>query len=119
MMRANTGSPIQPRDKLDAVYDLIEVLMQPLHSAGADPVGLNQLLDASIAHADQRKLRCSEESVGRHQQQDQQHPQQDKSNHGTLILTFQRFWSCARRRTKRAIRKKLPGASFPLNPKAV
>src|SRR5580704_6035753 len=35
--------------KLDAVYDLIEVLMQPLHSAGADPMGLNQLLDASIA----------------------------------------------------------------------
>ena len=49
-----------------------------------------ELLDAGIAHADQGELRGSKECVGRHQEQDEKHPQQHVGNHGRLILTFQR-----------------------------
>ncbi len=57
--------------QLDAVDDFVQIAVQTLHNAGADPAGLDELLDASIADADQRELRGRKESVGRHQKQDQ------------------------------------------------
>ena len=52
--------------------------------------GRDKLLDAGVAHTHQGEFRCCEEGIGRHQEQDDKHPQQHVRNHGTLILTFQR-----------------------------
>ncbi len=91
------GSPIQPRGKaddgdsqLDAVDDFVKITMQFLDSAGADAVGFDELLNARITHAHQGELRRREERVGCNQQQDQEHPEEHKGDHGWLILTFQR-----------------------------
>jgi len=43
---------------------------------------------AGFADADQRELGRGEEGIDRHQEQDDEHPQQHVRNHGTLILTF-------------------------------
>ena len=64
--------------------------MQALDDAGAEASGFNELLNARVAHAHQGKLRSSEKRVGCHQEQDQQDPEQHKSDHGCVILTFQR-----------------------------
>ena len=50
----------------------------------------DELLDASIAHAHQGKFGGREEGVGCHQEKDQKDPEQHKSDHGTVILTFER-----------------------------
>ena len=76
--------------QLHAVDDAAELLVKFEDGAGADAVGFDQLLDAGFAHADQRELGRGEEGIGRHQEQDDEHPQQHVCNHGTLILTFQR-----------------------------
>ena len=76
--------------QLDAVDHFVQVAMELLHDAGANATGRNQLLDAGITDADQREFRGREECVGRHQEQDEEHPQQHVGNHGRLILTFQR-----------------------------
>ena len=76
--------------QLDAVDHFVQIAVQLLHDAGADAPGRDQLLNTGITHADQGELRGSEESVGRHQEQDEEHPQQHVGNHGRLILTFQR-----------------------------
>ena len=76
--------------QLHAVDDAAELLVKFEDGAGARAVGFDQLLDARFAHADQRELGCGEEGIGRHQEQDDEHPQQHVCNHGTLILTFQR-----------------------------
>ena len=60
------------------------------NSAGAGAVGFDQLLDAGVAHADQRELGCGEKGIDRHQKQDDEYPQQHVWNHEGLILTFQR-----------------------------
>ena len=83
--------------QLDAVDHFVQVAVQLLHDAGANAPARDQLLDAGIAHADQGELRGSKECVGRHQEQDEKHPQQHVGNHGTLILTFQREISGSRR----------------------
>ena len=76
--------------QLDAIDHFVQVAMQLLHNARADAPGSDQLLDTGITDADQREFRGREESVGRHQEQDEEHPQQHICNHGRLILTFQR-----------------------------
>jgi len=55
--------------------------MQPLNGTSADATRLNELLNARIAHAYQGKFRGCKEGVGRHQEQDQKHPEQHKSDH--------------------------------------
>ena len=79
--------------QLDSIDDLVQVLVQPLDNAGADAAGFDQLLDSGVADADQGKLGGREKGVGRNQEQDEKHPQQRKSYHGSLILTFQRLCS--------------------------
>src|ERR1035437_10836398 len=46
----------------------VQAAMQALYGAGADFVGIDELLNTSIAYADQRKLRCYEEGVERYQE---------------------------------------------------
>jgi hypothetical protein len=53
-------------------------------------MGFDQLLYAGITDADQSKLGGGEEGIGRDQEQDQKDPEQHKSDHGDVILTFQR-----------------------------
>ena len=81
--------------QLHAVDDAAELLMKFEDGACAGAASFDQLLDASFADADERELGCGEESIGRHQEQDDEHPQQHVCNHGTLILTFQRDKSSA------------------------
>ncbi len=76
--------------QLDAVDHFVQIAVQLLHDAGPNPPGRHQLLDTRVTHAHQGEFRGSEECVGRHQQQDEEHPQQHVSNHEGLILTFQR-----------------------------
>ena len=76
--------------QLHTVHDAAELLVEFENGASAGAVGFDQLLDAGFAHADQRELGRGEEGIGRHQEQDDEHPQQHVCNHGTLILTFQR-----------------------------
>src|ERR1035437_5787495 len=83
--QAGNGDP-----ELHAVNHAAELLVKFEDGAGASPVSYDQLLDARFAHADQRELGCGEEGIGRHQEQDDKHPQQHVCKHGTLILTFQR-----------------------------
>ena len=74
--------------ELHAVDDFVEVLVQALDDARADASGFDELLDARVAHADQGEFRGREERIGCHQQKDHKDPEQHKSDHGTVILTF-------------------------------
>src|SRR5690242_11495216 len=76
--------------ELNAVDDFVQTLMQTLDDAGPDASSLNELQNAGIAHADQGELGGCEEGVGCHQEKDQKDPEQHESDHGRLILTFQR-----------------------------
>jgi hypothetical protein len=75
---------------LHPIYYLVEVLVQLQNSPRTHAVGVNELLDASVAHAHQGKLGSGKEGVRCHEQEDEKNPQQHESNHGSLILTFQR-----------------------------
>src|SRR5690348_4721021 len=75
--------------ELDAVYDLVEILVKSQNDAGADTSGFNELLDARVAHADEREFRGCEERVGCHEEEDQKDPEQHESEHGWVILTFE------------------------------
>ena len=72
--------------ELHAVHDFIEMLMQALHDAGADASGLDELLDAGIAHADQGEFRGREKRVRCHQEKDQEHAEQHEGDHLGVIL---------------------------------
>ena len=74
--------------KLDAVDDFVEMAVQALHDARTNASRCDELLDARISHAHQGEFSCREEGVGCHQEKDQKYPEQHKSNHGTVILTF-------------------------------
>ena len=76
--------------KLDAVDNLVQITVQFLDDSGADATRLNELLDASVADAHQGELRCRKKRIGCDQEQNQENPEQHKSDHGCLILTFQR-----------------------------
>ena len=67
--------------QLDTVDDLIEILVKALNDAGADAAGIDQLLNARIADADQREFGCREEGIGCHQEQDQKDPEQHIGDH--------------------------------------
>src|ERR1700722_15663310 len=73
---------------LNSVDDAAELLMEFEDGAGAGAMGFDELLDAGFADADQRELGGGEESVDRHKQENNEHPQQHGCNHGRLILTF-------------------------------
>ncbi len=76
--------------QLNAVHDLVEMLVKALDDARANPSRGDELLDASIAHAHQGEFGGGEERIGRHQKQDQKDPEQHKGDHGRVILTFER-----------------------------
>jgi hypothetical protein len=64
--------------------------MEFLYDARANPAGVNELLDTGIPHAHEREFSRGKKGVGRHQEQNDKHPEQHESNHGLLILTLQR-----------------------------
>jgi hypothetical protein len=63
--------------------------MQPLDDAGTGAAGSDELLDAGIANADQGEFSGRKKRIRRHQEKNQQHPEQHKGDHGWVILTFQ------------------------------
>ncbi len=67
--------------ELHAVDDFVEMLMEALDDAGADAAGVDELLDAGVADADQGELRSREERIGRHQEKDQEHAEQHEGDH--------------------------------------
>ena len=75
--------------ELNAVDDFVEMLVEALDDARADASGLDELLDAGIAHAHQGEFGGREEGIGCHQEQDQKDPEQHKGDHGRVILTFE------------------------------
>jgi hypothetical protein len=66
---------------LNAVDDFVEVLVETLDDAGAGAAGVDELLDAGIADADQGELRSREKRVRRYQEKDQQYAEQHESDH--------------------------------------
>src|SRR5205823_7392349 len=85
--QADYGDP-----QLHTVYNFIKVAVQSLDNASAGTPRFDELLNAGLAHADQREFRGRKEGVGRNQEYDQQDPEQHESDHVPLILTFQRCW---------------------------
>src|SRR6266852_4450991 len=69
--------------QLHPVDHFVQTAMESLENAGADAAGVNQLLDAGVADADQCKLGRGKKSVSRDQEQYQQDPEQHKGNHLT------------------------------------
>ena len=53
-----------------------------------NPVGIDELLDAGIPHAHQGKFGSGKEGIGCDQEQNEENPEQHKSYHGWVILTF-------------------------------
>src|SRR5580693_8797692 len=83
--------------ELHAVYYFVEMLVEALDDAGAAAAGLDELLDAGIADADQGEFRSREERVRCYQEEDQEHAKQHEGYHWGIvlmgvILTFQRGW---------------------------
>src|SRR5690348_10375840 len=62
--------------KLNPIDDLVQVAMKFQNGTGTNPAGFNQLLNASVAQADECEFCGGEEGVGRYQQQDDEHPKQ-------------------------------------------
>ena len=61
--------------QLHAVEHLVEFAVELPDGAGADALGLDELLDPGIADADQRELGGHEERIGGNQQQHGQNSQ--------------------------------------------
>ena len=78
--------------KLDPIDDLIQVAVKFLDDSGADATRFNEFLDPSVADTHQGELRCRKKRIGRDQEQNQENPEQHKSDHGCSILTFQRLY---------------------------
>ena len=76
--------------ELNAVDDFVEMLMEALDDTGAGASRFDELLNAGIANADQGEFRGGKKRICRHQEKDQEHPEQHKGDHGWLILAFQR-----------------------------
>src|SRR5438046_2881978 len=75
--------------------------MQHLDSARPDASCGDELLDASIANANESKFGSGEKGIGRDQQQDHKSQPQYEDDHGRLILTsqmnrFRSLLSCCR-----------------------
>lgn len=88
--------------ELDAVDDLIQVLVKLEDGAGPDAMSFNELKNARLAHAHQSEFGCREKGISCDQKYDEHHSQQYISNHG--IWTFyiekgfcQRFYRQVRR----------------------
>src|SRR5581483_2666884 len=67
--------------QLDAGHHFVQIAMKSLQDTGADTTGLDKLLNTGFADADQRELGSGKEGIGRNQGDDQQYPEQHKSNH--------------------------------------
>ena len=67
---------------LNAVEDLVELVVQLADGARADASLLDELLEAGVADADQGVLAGGKESVGGHQQDHGDDPHEDKGEQG-------------------------------------
>ena len=61
--------------------DFVEMLVETLDNASADTSGVNELLNAGIPHADERKFSGGEERIGCYQEEDQEDPKQHIGDH--------------------------------------
>src|ERR1041385_2704305 len=68
--------------KLHGGKEFVEVLLNFADGTGADAALVDQLLDASIAHADHGKFRGNEKGVRCHQKNHQNDPKEDQGDHG-------------------------------------
>ncbi|GAC1429209.1 MAG: hypothetical protein NVS1B11_14360 [Terriglobales bacterium] len=76
--------------QLHAVDDRVQIAVKLLDNPGAETPGLDELLDSRLSDAYQGELSCRKECIGRNQEQDQEDPEQHKSDHGWAILAFER-----------------------------
>ncbi len=75
----------QRNAKLDGRQEVVEMLMQPQHLAGAKAAGIDHLLDSRIADADQGEFGRHKESVRRHQQDYGEYAHQHVTNHARRL----------------------------------
>src|SRR5437016_12516909 len=78
--------------ELYSVDNFIKVAMESLQDPRTDTSGFDQLLNARVTHADESEFSRGEKGICRHQEHNQQYPEQHKGYHLPLILTFQRCW---------------------------
>ena len=78
--------------ELYSVDNFIEVAMESLQDSRPDTSGFDQLLNARVTHAYQSEFSRGEKGICRHQEDNQEDPEQHKGYHLPLILTFQRCW---------------------------
>ena len=79
--------------ELHAVDDFVQVAVQSLQNASADAARSDELLDAGLTDADQRKFGSGKESVGRYQGYDQQNPEQHKCDHLRANFNISKLFS--------------------------
>ena len=63
-------------------------------------MSLDELLDARLANAHQRKFSRREKGVGRNQEDDKKHPEQHKGNHGLRNSNITKELDCDRFSTR-------------------
>jgi hypothetical protein len=76
--------------ELNPIDDFVNVLVKTLNDASANATGLDELLNARVADADQGKFSSGKEGIDCNQEKDQKDPEQYVRHHGCVILTFQR-----------------------------
>ena len=79
--------------ELHTVYDFVQVAVQSLQNASADATRSDELLDAGLTDADQRKFGSGKESVGRYQGYNQQNPEQHKCDHLRANFNISKLFS--------------------------
>ena len=71
--------------KLHRTKQLVEAAMQPLDGARAGASRSNELLQASLADADESKFGGHKEGIGRNQHQDGYDPEQGQTDHSRKL----------------------------------
>lgn len=73
--------------ELDGVEYLVEIGVEALDCARADPLGIDELLDAGVANADEGEFCRNKEGIERHKQHDCDQPQQHVGKHRQIVAS--------------------------------
>ena len=71
--------------ELDGSEYLVEIGVEALNGARADSLGVDELLDAGVANADEGEFRRNKEGIKRHKQHDCDQPQQHVGKHRQIV----------------------------------
>src|SRR5581483_12514104 len=71
--------------KLDRRQEVVQMLLQALDGTGAGASGVDQLLNACVTNADDRKLGRHKKRIQGHQQHDNQNAKEHQGRHWWLV----------------------------------